>query len=146
MGETDIKRKFTKTMNWSRKFHDTNATRIFLNDCITQDIIPKTFRIRNEPLSKCSDRHKDVWTSGSRMASKMWMESSILDLESKCEDLRKAFLDSKENLLEKIPDRNKHLFERNILNKDEHHCKISNTKKSKKTYFFVKPEFLPCPG
>ena len=79
--EPDFKVNFSKLMKQTKKYYQTSGTISFLRECLELDIIPNTFRIRNEPLPGTSRNHHERWSQGSKNASKVWMESSLLELD-----------------------------------------------------------------
>lgn len=133
----NFRQKYTKMLNFSKKFQTTKATAHFLKQCIENDVIPKTFRIKNEPLLHSSNRHKTIWTSSAKMASNKWMNSSILELEKKASDIRKCFFDLKEKLLEIIPHCSKNIFENMLIQKELQHESYSSKQKTKKLEFLL---------
>ena len=141
--EAEFKSKFQKILNICQKQQANKATSNFLKNCIEVNVIPNTFKIRNEPKQNCSERHKNTWTAGAKLASKMWMESSISELEQGEILLEKDFSDHMEVLLGKVPENCKIPIEQRILQKRDQFRRKHEKKKNKKLVFLLSknPDF-----
>ena len=56
--EKSFRKGFHQTLDNAKKLNEKLATRIFLENCLENDIIPPTFRINNVPAPNSSQKQK----------------------------------------------------------------------------------------
>ena len=72
-----------------RKSNSKFSTCEFLRNCLVQDVIPNTFKIRNRPATFGSTEFQEIWYAESREQSRRWIQNSIDDLNDTCLSLFK---------------------------------------------------------
>ena len=115
--ETGFKTRFSTIMKSTRKYYQTYGTASFLEQCLTADYIPKTFRIKNLPRPDLSLSHQEKWTEGAKQASKTWMLSSIQDLRNKQENILAEISNVKSELLLELIEEEKIEVEKYYIDK-----------------------------
>ena len=63
-------------LNTAKKYSHLSACNWFLDECISAMIVPKTFRISNQPHLK-NDQFSARWTEASKIASIEWMKIAL---------------------------------------------------------------------
>merc|ERR1712105_66002 len=77
IGSPPIRYQYNKTTSWIRKFQNITVNVAFLEECLDLNIIPKSFRIANQPQDKKPAKFQVKWTSASKSASIEWMKLAI---------------------------------------------------------------------
>ena len=110
LANSEFRKLYNRMLSTAKKYNHVSACNWFLNECLSANIVPKTFKISNQPHLK-NDQFSARWTEASKAASIGWMkialendinkEKELLeDVTSKCNVLR--FLAPNERISEDL--------------------------------------------
>lgn len=130
--EPTVKANIVSLSNCYKKYYKKSATISFLKQCIETETIPRTFRIRNEPNPVASSSHKERWSQGSKQASILWMNSSILEMEDSQNDLENRINQARNKLFLSLQDSEKVAVETYLTRRNnfiyQHELKVKANK------------------
>ena len=67
--KTVFKKKNFQTFNMCREVEKIKSRKWFLQTCVSENIIPATFIIKNKAMKNGFENHKQTWTNGAKQAS-----------------------------------------------------------------------------
>ena len=70
----------------AKKYNHLSACNWFLAECISAQIVPKTFKISNQPHLN-NEQFSTRWTAASKIASIEWMKIALENDQNKEKDL-----------------------------------------------------------
>ena len=74
LGKPSNRYLYNKTVSWIKKFQNINVNVEFLKECLAENVIPRSFKITNQPKSKNQNLK---WTTASKTTSIEWMKLAI---------------------------------------------------------------------
>ena len=80
----DFKKLYTDHLKLVKKANNKFSTCEFLRNCLLNDVIPKTFRIKNKPANFGSTEFQQLWHAESKEQSRRWIQNSIDDMNDQC--------------------------------------------------------------
>ena len=76
LSNDDFRKLYNKTLGCNKKYQNAVANNWFLQECIKNEIVPRTFRISNQPHTK-SSAFSARWTNASKIASIEWIKITL---------------------------------------------------------------------
>lgn len=131
---------YNKTLAATKLFHEKNANKVFLENCIKSGHIPQSFKIKNEPKPNSSPNFIFKWKQAAKNTSILWIKNAIKDSETWLKKQFQNIRQLKENLMLLCPpDLLDELIAR-LTNKSHMFSKITQERKMKKESWLKKKQ------
>ena len=127
--QKNFRKLFFKIIDQSKEFYKKTSTVHFLEKCLENNVIPKTFKIKNQPLPKSSARHEKEWIENSQKTSFRWIESALIETQAHSDTLKCQIDSLKSELFKHLNERDKISVEQAIISKNIIH--LNKCEKSK---------------
>ena len=131
-----LRNRIFKLSNICREVEKIKSRIWFLQTCVTENIIPATFIIRNKAMKNGSENHKQTWTNGAKQASLAWIRSSIDDLHIKENNIQDHFLKTKSEFVQTLDNVNhRRAIETYFMSKQNNFTRKFSSEKNMKLNF-----------
>ena len=82
LSNKEFRKLYNNLLGVTKKYQNSSANNWFLGQCISESVVPKTFRISNQPHAR-NKEFSARWTSASKSASIEWMKITLKEDQSR---------------------------------------------------------------
>lgn len=141
--DNGFRKLFLQTLDLCKKYYSKNATHDFLQNCVTSEIIPKTFMVKNNLADNLSQDQKTKWIENSKAASLEILKLSVSELSSLKSDIYGKYRSSLNYLLKDLSHTDRTAVEKLFLEKCDLYNFISMKEKSHKLKYLMDKQGNP---
>ena len=98
----NLHKVFHESKSKLKQLHNKYSQRWFLDQCLDQDLIPSTFRLRNKPSIYHSEVSKQLWEDNLSQSSQNLIKIARLEVSNRIDSLFKQSVISSKKLLDQL--------------------------------------------
>ena len=141
--DSQARKLYNKTLLFAQKQRKCESQAIFLKDCVAKNLIPQSFKIKNQPDPKASKSTANKFLEKSKEASSAWIKESIKDIEKEEVKNHTKYVESFNDLCTNIPNELHDFVWERVESRSKKFENIENRKKSDKLKWLLKKEIPP---
>ena len=131
---------YFKILEKYKEFYKKTSTTNFLQNCLDKKVIPKTFKIKNQPLPNSSSKHEKNWIENSQQTSFCWIESALIETRTQSKKIKYQIDILRSELFEHLNERDKILVEQTLISKNIKNLEKCEKSKLDKLNFLTKSQ------
>ena len=116
--DDDVRKTYNKTLDLGKLYQKKYVNIGFLKSCIENDVVPKSFRISNQPQNQSQQFYRR-WTSAAKQASLAWIRMTISEEEKSAKEIYEKYQKSLRLLGSMIPEELHEFLAKKIEAKNE---------------------------
>ena len=137
-----FRKTYFKILEKYKEFYKKTSTTNFLQNCLDKKVIPKTFKIKNQPLPNSSSKHEKNWIENSQQTSFRWIESALIETRTQSKKIKYQIDILRSELFEHLNERDKILVEQTLISKNIKNLEKCEKSKLDKLNFLTKLKVL----